>query len=118
MSGLPTIAKNIREVQGRGSHVGRPGGSHPLHRASDAQQVINNRNQVCPKHKKRPPGYQCDEYPFASAWEGGKKLPPIDRIADWVPKKENQRRGMLLSLFYRVNRIMRGSPGDAFYVRA
>lgn len=118
MSGLSHIAKNIRTVQGRGIHVGQPGGRNPLHRASDAQQIKNNRNQVCPKHKKRPPGDQCDEYPFASAWEGGKKLPAIDRIADWVPKEENQRQGVILSRFYSQNRIKRGSPGDAFYVRA
>jgi Deoxyribonuclease NucA/NucB len=118
MSSLPAIAKNIRKVQGRGRHVGEPGGSHPLHRASGSQQVKNNRNQACPKRMKRPPGYQCDEYPFASAWEGGKKLPPIDRIADWVPKAENQRQGVTLSLFYSQNRILRGAPGDAFDVNA
>jgi hypothetical protein len=56
MSGLPVIAKNIRAVQGRGGHYGRPGGSHPLHRNSSQQETDNNRHLVCPKHLKRPQG--------------------------------------------------------------
>ncbi len=89
MSGLKIIAKNIRAVQKRGGHYGRPGGSHPLHRNSSQRETNNNRHLVCPKHLKRPPGDQCDEYPFASAWEGGTKLPPADRYRGWVPAREN-----------------------------
>lgn len=116
MSGLPVIAKNIRAVQGRGGHYGRPGGGRPLHRNSSQQETDNNRHLVCPKHLKRPPGDQCDEYPFASAWEGGTRLPPIDRYRGWVPKRENSVQGAILKRFYADNRILRGSPGDAYYV--
>lgn len=118
MSSLPVIAENIRKVQGRGIHVGRPGGRHPLHRNSGSQERDKNRHLVCPKHEKRPPGSSCDEYPFASTVEGGTSLPPIDRYRGWVPAHENQSQGVILSRFYRVNRILRGSPGDAFYVHA
>lgn len=116
MSGLSVIAKNIRAVQGRGIHAGQPGGSHPLHRGSSKQEATNNRNLVCPKNLKRPPGDTCDEYPFASTAEGGTALPKADRYVGWVPAKENQKQGNILSAFYRTQRVLRGSPGDAFYV--
>jgi hypothetical protein len=116
MSSLPVIAKNIRAVQGRGIHVGQPGGSHPLHRGSSAVEKANNRKLVCPKKLKRPPGDTCDEYPFASTVEGGTALPQVDRYVGWVPAKENQNQGNILSTFYREQRILRGNPGDAFYV--
>lgn len=118
MSGLHHIAKNIRKVQGRGIHVGRPGGPHPLHRTTSQQEADHNRRLVCPKHLPRPKGYQCDEYPFASAFEGGKRLPPIDRIIGFVPAKENRQQGQILKRFYASNRLFRGSPGDAYYVQA
>jgi hypothetical protein len=118
MSGLKVIAKNIRAVQKRGGHYGKPGGSHPLHRNSSQQETNNNRHLVCPKHLKRPPGDQCDEYPFASTWEGGTKLPPADRYRGWVPARENSLQGAILKRFYADNRVLRGSPGDAFYVNA
>lgn len=118
MSSLPAIAKNIRKVQGRGGHVGKPGGRSPLNRTTSQQEVDDNRKLVCPKHLKRPPGSQCDEYPFASSWQGGKRLPPIDRIIGWVPAHENRRQGAILKNFYKDNRVLRGSPGDAFYVHA
>ena len=116
MSGLPAIAKGIREVQGRGSHVGRPGGRNPLHRASSSVEKDNNRKLVCPKNLKRPKGSQCDEYPFASSKEGGTALPAIDRIIQWVPAAQNKQQGQILSSFYRENRVLRGV--DAFYVQA
>jgi hypothetical protein len=75
MSGLKVIAANIRSVQKRGGHYGKPAGGHPLHRNSSLQETTNNRHLVCPRHLKRPPGNQCDEYPFASAWEDGTRLP-------------------------------------------
>src|SRR6202050_4806790 len=108
--------EEYRAVQGRGGHYGRPGGGRPLHRNSSQQETDNNRHLVCPKHLKRPPGDQCDEYPFASAWEGGTRLPPIDRYRGWVPKRENSVQGAILKRFYADNRILRGSPGDAYYV--
>ena len=118
MSSLPVIAKNIRKVQGRGSHVGKPGGRNPLNRTSTQQEADHNRRLVCPKRLKRPPGSQCDEYPFASSWQGGTKLPPIDRTISWVPAHENRLQGAILKNFYKDNRVLRGSPGDAFYVNA
>jgi hypothetical protein len=56
MSGLSAIAKNIRKVQGRGSHVGRPGGNNPLHRASDAQQVMNKSQSGMPEAQEKTAG--------------------------------------------------------------
>lgn len=115
MTGLPNIDKNILTVQNRGLHVGRPGAGTPLHRGTNAQVIKNNRNQVCPKSLKRPAGYQCDEYPFASTAEGGTTLAAVNRNVAFVPAAENSSQGTRLSAFYRANRVL---DGDALYVQA
>lgn len=118
MSPLPTIAKNIRLVQSRGIHIGQPGSGQPLHRNTGLQESKNNRSISCPESVPRPPGYQCDEYPFASSFEGGAAMSPPNRISAWVPEGENSRQGQKLQDFYRTNRLIQGSPGDAYYVYA
>lgn len=53
---------------------GLPGGqSNPLHRLTDPVLIAQNRTKACPTGVAwlpRPPGYECDEYPFASSYEG------------------------------------------------
>jgi hypothetical protein len=39
-------------------------------------------------------------------------------IIGWVPAHENRLQGAILKNFYKDNRVLRGSPGDAFYVNA
>ena len=121
LSGLPTISRNIAAVQAQGNHVGQPG-VYPLHRNSGPDESENNRKLSCPKFLKRPPGYSCDEYPFASTSEGGGRMPPIDRYVGYVPVAENNLQGTILAAFYRDQRIIRafsiGGYGDAFYVLA
>ena len=118
MSPLPTIAKNIRLVQSRGIHIGQPGSRHPLHRNTGVQESDNNRSISCPESVPRPTGYECDEYPFASSFEGGATMFKPNRISDWVPAVENRLQGKFLMTFYRTNRLIQGSPGDAYYVYA
>jgi hypothetical protein len=118
MSSLSAIAKNIRLVQGRGIHIGQPGSGNPLHRNTGPQESKNNRSISCPESVPRPAGYQCDEYPFASSFEGGAAMSPPNRISAWVPAVENSLQGQKLQDFYRTNRLIQGSPGDAYYVYA
>ena len=118
ISALPTIAKNIRLVQNRGIHIGQPGSGHPLHRNTGVQESNNNRSISCPESVPRPTGYQCDEYPFASSFEGGAAMSPPNRISAWLPAVENSLQGQMLQDFYRTNRLIQGSPGDAYYVYA
>ncbi len=52
----------------------------------------------------RPSGKECDEYPFASTYEGGQGA-----SAELVPEQENQIQGGQLSAFYRSNNLRNGS---------
>jgi len=56
--------------------------------------------------------------PFASSFEGGAAMSPPNRVSAWVPAVENRRQGQMLQDFYRTNRLIQGSPGDAYYVYA
>ena len=54
-------------------------------------------------------GMSCDEYPFASTYEGG-----TGAVIAAVPIKENSSQGGQLSAFYRRNSIQ---DGDCFEVQ-
>lgn len=113
MQGLPHIAANIRRIQGRGGHYGRIGSGHPLHHITDAAQQRRNHDFLCPPSRPRPPGKQCDEYPFASTREGGNHVPADSRGWAWVPAGEQRMQGGRINSFYNANRVLNG---DAFWV--
>jgi hypothetical protein len=117
MAKLPGIAKNIRRIQNKGpGHYGRPGGGNPLHRLVDEAQQRRNNRIACAKKVTgpRPKGKSCDEYPFASTYEGGHSLPRADRGWAWVPTNQQDRQGGLIRTFYYSNRVLNL---DAFYVK-
>ncbi|MFB7878550.1 hypothetical protein ACFC06_25165 [Nocardia sp. NPDC056064] len=76
----PTIDMTARNVTAHAGHIGyaqssglpgKPNGT-PLTRTTDEPAVQNNRNTTCNRVPgPRPPGQQCDEYPFASTRDGG-----------------------------------------------
>lgn len=130
MAALKFIAASIRKIQARG-------GPRQLHRNSFLRR--SNHDAVCnitvPPGWKPPPGWplpvnkpgganepQCDEYPFAATWEGGKRLPPSQRGTAFVPTGENRSQGGRLSKFYLANRVLDATndetKGDAFNVAA
>jgi len=113
MLSLTNIAANIRRIQSGGGHYGRIGSGHPLHRITDAAQQRRNNAFLCPRSRPRPPGKQCDEYPFASTSEGGNNVPADSRGWAWVPAAEQQSQGGRISAFYNANRVLNG---DAFWV--
>lgn len=96
------------------------GSGNPLYRNSGGAEKDYNRQISCPKALKRPTGYECDEYPFASTTMGGGKAAPADRYVGWVPAAENHLQGGLLSTFFSAGRVFPaftyGGQGDPFYV--
>jgi hypothetical protein len=64
-----------------------------------------NRSDACKyMPSPRPTGYECDEYPFASTYQGG-----TGSSAVLVPAHENHVQGGQLSTFYRSNNLRNGN---------
>lgn len=109
-SNLAAIAVHIWGAEGNGptslpSHWGNPlySGSS-LSRAQDPVAVNANRNKACPPGKY--PGFQCDEYPFASSRQGA----AFSANGDWstvpVTATANSAQGGVLSSFFTEQRIL------------
>ena len=80
------FARHVEEAQ----FSGLPGASYsgvPLHRTQDRALVALNRATSCPPRAAggpiRPRGMSCDEYPFASTYEGAASAPGGGRTFDW-----------------------------------
>jgi hypothetical protein len=128
MANMPGIGDNIRKVQRAGLHIGRPGSTVPLTRATKAK-ADENRKEVCGPSVKPKPGDiwwtvdpnddgtkpSCDEYPFAETTQGGNTYNPPNRSIKWVPLKENRQQGGILRTFFGRYHLL---PGDKFYVQA
>ena len=99
-SRIPNICANIRNAFRRGK---------PSQLVRTTKQIRRNRRQSgC--HRLLPRrGYSCDEYPFASTFQGGRGA-----VVRLVPIRENSIQGGMISAFYRRSRI---GHGDCFRVR-
>ncbi|MFD9984015.1 NucA/NucB deoxyribonuclease domain-containing protein [Streptomyces massasporeus] len=64
-----------------------------------------NRNAACPSSLERLPGQQCDEYPFASTWQGAKSGGG-DFSRRMINGQQNEEGGKALGRFYLYNRII------------
>ncbi|MGV9758614.1 NucA/NucB deoxyribonuclease domain-containing protein [Streptomyces tricolor] len=114
MINQPVIAFGIRELRARGGHYGDPFGGKPLHWMINEKQKKKNRAAVCPK---KPPAdaeragrTSCDEYPFASTYEGGTNLPAKQRTITWVKKAENDSQGATITNWRRAWHVMDHDP--------
>jgi hypothetical protein len=128
MARLKFITPSIKKIQARG-------GPRRLHRNSHLK--TSNRNAVCrgvpgpgwtpppgwPLPVNKPGGANepsCDEYPFATTWEGGTRLPASQRGVAVVPAGEQDSQGGRLNAFYLANRVLDATndktKGDAFNV--
>jgi hypothetical protein len=89
---MPTIATHIRQAQAAG---------YPsiLTRTTIKSQIESNRDAACGSFT-RPPGKECDEYPFASTYEGGMGSGKRASVMA-VPPHEQRVQGGTLSAFYR-----------------
>ncbi len=109
-----------------------------LRRTTDPTLKKKNREAACPKRitSKRPKGYSCDEYPFASTDNGAAGLgagrarssyPSLNcRMPDpyrrgpsgfsrcFIPEDENSAGGGEIRTFYNQHRVLNG---DTFYVK-
>ncbi|MFV0461046.1 MAG: NucA/NucB deoxyribonuclease domain-containing protein [Actinomycetales bacterium] len=93
--------------------AGHPGsralGGAPLHK--DRSKEASNRSISCPKSLIRPPGMDCDEYPYASTREGA--AAGTGYVSRMIDSRANQSQGARLGIFYAQNRVI---DGDAFWV--
>jgi hypothetical protein len=86
----------------------------PLRRLTDSDLIDDNREAACPRSRPRPPGQTCDEYPFASTYQGAAQN--SDFSWHWVAAADNSREGGFgyRSTFYRTQRIL---DLDPFWVK-
>ncbi|AEY94295.1 hypothetical protein SHJG_p1164 (plasmid) [Streptomyces hygroscopicus subsp. jinggangensis 5008] len=114
MINQPIIADGIRGLRSRGGHYGDPYGGKPLHWMINDKEKNKNRAAVCPKNPpadmKRAGRTSCDEYPFASTYEGGTHLPAKQRIITWVRKAENDSQGGTITTWRRAYHVMDHDP--------
>ncbi|MGW2964407.1 NucA/NucB deoxyribonuclease domain-containing protein [Streptomyces sp. NPDC001220] len=119
MVGLARIDEGIRKLRSRGGHYGDPNGGKPLHWMINKTQENINRTAVCPRtapaDMRRAGRTSCDEYPFASAKEGGTHLPASQREITWVKVQENKSQSGRITAWRGQTHVMEGDP---FYVIA
>jgi Deoxyribonuclease NucA/NucB len=84
----------------------------PLTRDTNAADITANRNASC-ANVQPPLGYNCDEYPMASTYEGAAFQPHFSVTT--VPVSANNSQGGILSYFYLSNRVL---DGDIYFVQA
>jgi hypothetical protein len=102
----PELAQHIQYAQ---QIKGLPGGSfdRPLTRTTDQTAQDRNNAVACPASFPRDPGQDCDEYPFASTWEGA-AFGPYD--AEAIDSTQNQQGGSALLQFYNQERVLNHDP--------
>ncbi len=90
---MPNIADHIQDAQSRG---------YPsiLTRTTDRDRIRRNRREACGNFKGPD---SCDEYPFASTYEGGRGA-----SVRGVPVSEQFIQGGVISAFYNLNGIPDG----------
>ncbi|MGC0327039.1 hypothetical protein RKD23_000029 [Streptomyces sp. SAI-170] len=107
----PELADHIRDAQATGL-PGKYGTTHYLTRLTDREKNEENREEACPRSLQRPPGKSCDEYPFASTWQGAKYSGgPFSRRM--INDTQNTEGGRALKGFYVYSRVL---EGDRFLV--
>ena len=95
------------------------GANNPLTRDTNPADTLANRNASCADFVPDPtppgqPSDSCDEYPFASTYQGAAFVGPGRFSVAHVPVDQNSRAGSLLGGFYSINRIIDGDPFYAF----
>ncbi|MGW7405929.1 NucA/NucB deoxyribonuclease domain-containing protein [Streptomyces sp. NPDC054833] len=101
----PELAKHIEYAQNTKHLPGKHGTRKYLTRLTDKAKIKKNRNKACPSSRHRPPGKQCDEYPFASTWQGASTG---GGHFSWrmINAGQNEEGGKALGRFYLYNRIL------------
>lgn len=95
---------------------GSPGSliaGNPLTRLTDPVARVANRTAACQGFVPARPRDQCDEYPFASTYQGAALAGPGNFSVASVAGLDNTTAGGRLGAFYQRNRIY---DGEEFYV--
>ncbi|WP_224389049.1 hypothetical protein [Pseudonocardia sp. ICBG1293] len=120
------LARHIGDAQASGLPGTYPSGP-PLTRLMDKDDAKDNRGRACPRTYTRPAGLSCDEYPFASSYQGAEQAPkgpgrtfPYCQVADlrqgirgatgysscMINDAQNKQGGSQLSAFFSRNRVI------------
>jgi hypothetical protein len=100
----PELAQHIDDAQTIENLPGKHGTTRYLTRLTDQTKIRENRNASCPSSLPRPLLASCDEYPFASTWQGAATGGSYSQRM--IDAKQNSGGGRALSLFYLYNRII------------
>ncbi|WP_145735788.1 NucA/NucB deoxyribonuclease domain-containing protein [Saccharopolyspora dendranthemae] len=100
------LAAHVADAQASGL-PGSPLHS-PLTRQTDPELITKNRAVACPSSRPRPPGDECDEYPFASTNQGAFLGEGYSRRM--ILKEDNRQGGTELAVFYLDNRVINFDP--------
>lgn len=113
---LPAYAGHIADAQATGLPGAPSEGSNVLKRLRDQAKIDRNRTKACAAAPSpRPDGLECDEYPFASTYQGASTAnPPIGWSWRLISAAENGAGGEHLKRFYRAFRI---HDKDPFWVK-
>ncbi len=71
------------------------------------------KDKACAKIEKPGEGYECDEFPFRSTYEGGATGEAGKFSVRYIPTAANNSHGRLLAAWYAYNRILHK---DEFYI--
>ncbi|MGW5036373.1 NucA/NucB deoxyribonuclease domain-containing protein [Streptomyces nigra] len=102
---FPELAKHIEYAQTTKNLPGKHGTTRYLTRLTNKEKIKENRETACPRSLERPAGKQCDEYPFASTWQGA-KTGGGNFSRRMIDGPQNEDGGRALSRFYLYNRIL------------
>jgi hypothetical protein len=114
---VTAAAEFIKTAQGEiASHPGEYGSAGPvgpaLTRLTNKAEIKANRKVAC-KGLTVPAGDSCDEYPFASTYQGAALAGKANTRSKAVNAKQNSKVGSYLSSFFLKFRI---ADSDSFYV--
>lgn len=85
----------------------------PLTRLTGETRIDRNRTAAC-KDFTPSPGETCDEFPFASTYQGAYYIPSLNRRSvRSIPGPDNSYGGSMLGSFYTRWRVV---DGEAFYI--
>lgn len=111
---ITEVAQHIYDAQASlPSHWGVYG--VPLSRLTDDDMITDNRNTACPSSSAPPAPLQCDEYPFATTYQGAALVAPGDYSTRSVHESSNQSQGGIILSNYNRHRII---DGDQYVVLA
>lgn len=83
-----------------------------LTRLTSRSAIRRNRRAAC-RGAKSPKGKSCDEYPFASTYQGAAFVGHGHYRIKIISDAQNKKVGTILSIFFLHERI---ADGDPFYV--